>query len=57
MKSSSQIELIDNKTVLDVEAQAMLAILALGMQQVAEGKCSPAEEVVARLRAKYDALD
>ena len=39
------------------ESLAMLKILALGMQQVAEGKASPAEEVVARLRAKYDSLD
>jgi prevent-host-death family protein len=39
------------------ESLAMLKILALGMQQVAEGKVSPVEEVVARLRAKYDSLD
>lgn len=57
MKSPDETEIIDKNKALDAEAWAMLAILALGMKQVAEGKFSPAQEVVARLRAKYDAMD
>jgi prevent-host-death family protein len=34
------------------ETMALLKILALGKQQVEEGKVTPAKEVIARLRAR-----
>ncbi len=37
------------------ETLALLKILALGNQEIAEGKLKPATEVVARLRAKQTA--
>lgn len=37
------------------ETLALLKVLALGNQQVAEGKVKPVAEVVARLRAKPEA--
>lgn len=38
------------------ETLALLKILALGNQDVAEGKVKPVAEVVARLRAKHAAV-
>lgn len=40
MKSQDETETISNEKDFDVEAWAMLAVLALGMKQVAEGKFS-----------------
>ena len=37
------------------ETMALLKILALGMRQVEEGKVSPAEEVIRRLREGQEA--
>ncbi|MBB4843929.1 prevent-host-death family protein [Paucibacter oligotrophus] len=37
------------------ETLALLKILALGNQEIAEGKLKPAAQVVARLRAKHPA--
>jgi prevent-host-death family protein len=39
------------------ETLALLKILALGDQQIKDGKTSPIEDVVARLRAKYGRTD
>jgi len=37
------------------EAMALLKILALGMRQIEEGKVLPAEDVVKRLRERWEA--
>ena len=37
------------------ETMALLKILALGMRQIEEGKVSPAEDVIRRLREGQDA--